>query len=75
MLPDILEAIGISSFSCCTELEELYIPDGVEYIRYLYFQACINLKKIHFHNNIYTYQDLKAYNIIYWKKIKDTESL
>ena len=56
-----LEKIGDLAFCGCENLEKIIIPDSVEYIRIQYFENCKKLSQIHFHNHIYSYDDLLEY--------------
>ena len=56
-----LEKIGDLTFCVCENLEKIIIPNSVEYIRIQYFENCKKLSQIHFHNHIYSYDDLLEY--------------
>ena len=52
--------IDKSSFTNCTSLKEVYIPDSVTYVGEWVFSYCKNLKKISINKN--TFVDKNAFN-------------
>ena len=47
--------------NCCENLEEVYMPNKLQYIRNNMFMNCDNVSKIHYNGHIYSIDDLREY--------------
>lgn len=63
-IPNNTQEIYSCAFISCENLKDVYMSDNVTYLDDMMFYDSKNVK-IHYRNNIYTYQDLQLYEIFY----------